>query len=234
MALGRIVGKVANTVENLVLGVATSKPMEKVVGGAAKAVGKAVDPAAGIVNKAIHKSADIGKAAVKKETYTNIGKAVNEKTGKVINNFISDPDSYKQVGRVPFGKSKGEPIMVSNRVLLGDEIHRRVQTGMDSVIHVAKGDSILTGKRPLVTTGGDNLLPMGLKATGLGVAVAGAYEVASGTPQAVQQWNKDRQGTNMDTSPVTSAPRVPAYAQNGGATGDLVFALNNLRNGGFM
>lgn len=234
MAIGRIVGKVASTVENLVLGVATSRPMEKVVGGAARAVGNAVDPAAGVINKAIHKSADIGKAALKKDTYKNIGKAVNDKTGKAVSNIITDPDSYKTVGRVPLGRSKGEPIMWSNKVLLGDDIHRRVQTGLDSVIHVAKGDSILTGKRPLVTTGGDNLLPMGLKATGLGVAVAGAYEIASGTPQAVQQWNKNRQGTNMDTAPTTSAPRVPAYAQNGGATGDLVFALNNLRNGGMM
>ena len=38
----------------------------------------------------------------------------------------------------------------------------------------------------------------------------------------------------MDTQPVTSAPSIPAYANNGGATGDLVFALNNLRHGGMM
>lgn len=234
MALGRIIGKVAGTVENLVLGVATSRPVEKIVGGTARAVGKAVDPAAGIVNKTILGARDVGKAAVKKETYEKIGKAVSEKTGKVVDNFISNPDSYKQLGRVPMGNSKGAPILWSNKPLIGDELHRRVQTGLDSIVHVAKGDSLLTGKRPLVTTGGDNLLPMGLKATGLGVAVAAGFETLSGTPHAVEQWNKSRQGTNVDTSPVTSAPRVPAYAQNGGATGDLVFALNNLRNGGFM
>lgn len=38
----------------------------------------------------------------------------------------------------------------------------------------------------------------------------------------------------MSSQSVTSAPRIPAYAQNGGASGDLVFALNNLRNGGMM
>lgn len=38
----------------------------------------------------------------------------------------------------------------------------------------------------------------------------------------------------MDSQPVSIAPTTPAYANNGGATGDLVFALNNLRHGGMM
>ena len=77
-------------------------------------------------------------------------------------------------------------------------------------------------------------MPFGMKATGLGVAAAATFQVGAGTPEAVKSWNQNRQGTNYDRQPVTSAPKVPAYAQNGGATGDLVFALNNLRHGGMM
>ena len=98
----------------------------------------------------------------------------------------------------------------------------------------ARGDSLLTGKQALVQSGGDNLLPMGLKATKFGVGLAATAQLAAGTPQAVKQWNDNRMGTNFDNQPTTSAPRVPSYANNGGATGDLVFALNNLRHGGMM
>lgn len=109
--------------------------------------------------------------------------------------------------------------------MFADDINRRIKTSLNTLTAVSK---------PLITTGGDNLLPFGMKATGLGVAAAATFQVGAGTPEAVKSWNQNRQGTNYDRQPVTSAPKVPAYAQNGGATGDLVFALNNLRHGGMM
>ena len=135
------------------------------------------------------------------------------------------------MGRRPIG---GEHSVFSNKFLIGDEIKRRVQGSLDTMSHIASGDSMLTLKQPLIRSGGDNLLPMGATATGLGVTLAAASQLGAGVPQAVEQWNRNRQGTNYDNQPVTSAPRVPAYANNGGATGDLVFALNNLRHGGMM
>ena len=104
-------------------------------------------------------------------------------------------------------------------------MNRRIKTSLNTLTAVSK---------PLITTGGDNLMPFGMKATGLGVVAAATFQVGAGTPEAVKSWNQNRQGTNYDRQPVTSAPKIPAYAQNGGATGDLVFALNNLRHGGMM
>lgn len=75
---------------------------------------------------------------------------------------------------------------------------------------------------------------LGVKATKRGALLAGGVMFAAGVPQAGKQYIENRQGTNMDSQPMTSAPRLPAYAQDGGATGDLVFALNNLRHGGMM
>lgn len=70
--------------------------------------------------------------------------------------------------------------------------------------------------------------------TPLGAAAAGTVMFAAGTPGAVKGYLDNRQGTRTDQQVTTSTPKVPAYAQNGGATGDLVFALNNLRHGGMI
>lgn len=224
--IGKAIGKVFNTAQNIVLGVATSKPVEKVVKTGAKAIGNAVEPGAGILNKGLQGGKALVEKATDVDTYKAIGKATQEMSGKVVKNVVTDPDAYKQIG--------SSHTVVANKSLFGDEMKRRIQGGLDTVAHVARGDSWLTGKRALVKTGGDNLLPMGLTATKTGIGLAATAQLMAGTPQAVEQWNKNRQGSNYDSQPVTSAPSVPAYANNGGATGDLVFALNNLRRGGMM
>lgn len=227
----KAIGKVLNTGKNVVLGIAHSGPVEKVVRTSAKAVADAVEPSAGLINKTIQGTQKAVKKATDANTYKKIGSAIEEGTGKAIKNVITDSATregtpYKQIGKTH--------MVAANRSLFGDEMHRRVQTGLDTVAHIARGDSLLTGKQALVQSGGDSLLPMGLKATKLGVGLAATAQLAAGTPQAVKQWNDNRMGTNFDNQPVTSAPRTPSYANNGGATGDLVFALNNLRHGGMM
>ena len=222
-------GRVYNTAKNVVMGVATSKTTEKVVSKATKAAANAVEPGAGIIDKSIRGAQKLGSKATNPETYKKIGKAVEEKAGKVVDSVITnsaDPQNYKQIGK--------SHAIRSNKSLFGDEMHRRIQGGLDTVAHIAKGDSLLTGRKALITTGGDNLMPMGLKATKLGIGLAATAQLAAGAPQAIKQANTNRQGTNFDSRPVTSAPRTPSYANNGGATGDLVFALNNLRHGGMM
>lgn len=232
--LGRPLGKIFATASNLVLGIAESKTTEKVIGRSMKALGWGVDKGAKVLNDGIEGGAKVVGKAVNKETYKKMGQAVEEGLGKATKTVLTDEDSYKQIGRL------NGPILKSNKALIADDIHRRVETGLNTIAAIGKGKEFkipLTNKTistGLVTGGGDNLLPFGMKATGLGVAAAAAFNVASGTPQAVKDWNQNRMGTNMDSQPVTSAPRIPAYAQDGGATGDLVFALNNLRHGGFM
>lgn len=227
----KAIGKVTNTAKNIALGIAHSGPVEKGVRTVTKAAANAVEPGAGLIDKTIKGTQKAVKKATDANTYKKIGSAIEEGTGKAIKNVITDSATregspYKQIGKTH--------MVAANRSLFGDEMHRRVQTGLDTVAHIARGDSLLTGKQALVQSGGDNLLPMGLKATKFGVGLAATAQLAAGTPQAVKQWNDNRMGTNFDNQPVTSAPRTPSYANNGGATGDLVFALNNLRHGGMM
>ena len=229
MGLGKFFGKITETASDLTLGVLHSRPVQGILKGTFKGISKSVDPAAGVAEKAWQAGEKVVGAATNKETYKRIGKAVESGAGKVVKNTLTDPDSYKQIGKIPDIKINkgisGSPILVSNKVLLADDINRRIKTSLNTLTAVSK---------PLITTGGDNLMPFGMKATGLGVAAAATFQVGAGTPEAVKSWNQNRQGTNYDRQPVTSAPKVPAYAQNGGATGDLVFALNNLRHGGMM
>lgn len=263
--LGKAIGRVYNTAKNVMMGFATSKTTEKVVSKVTRTAANAVEPGAEIIDKSIKGAQKLGSKATNPETYKKIGKAVEEKAGKVVDSVITnpaDPEIYKQIGK--------SHAIRSNKSLFGDEMHRRIQGGLDTVAAVAKGHSVANTKfgrmgnaiadkmegnmanklalglpskmvrgvsninTGLVTTGGDNLMPMGLKATKLGVGLAATAQLAAGTPQAIKQANTNRQGTNFDSRPVTSAPRTPSYANNGGATGDLVFALNNLRHGGMM
>lgn len=229
MGLGKFFGKITETASDLTLGFFHSRPVQGVLKGTFKGIAKSVDPAAGVAEKAWQAGEKVVGAATNKETYKRIGKAVESGAGKVVKNTLTDPDSYKQIGKIPDIKINkgisGSPILVSNKTLFADDMNRRIKTSLNTLTAVSK---------PLITTGGDNLLPFGMKATGLGVAAAATFQVGAGTPEAVKSWNQNRQGTNYDRQPVTSAPKVPAYAQNGGATGDLVFALNNLRHGGMM
>lgn len=229
MGLGKFFGKITETASDLTLGVIHSRPVQGVLKGTFKGIAKSVDPAAGVAEKAWQAGEKVVSAATNKETYKRIGKAVESGAGKVVKNTLTDPDSYKQIGKIPDLKinknTVGAPILVSNKTLFADDMNRRIKTSLNTLTAVSK---------PLITTGGDNLLPFGMKATGLGVVAAATFQVGAGTPEAVKSWNQNRQGTNYDRQPVTSAPKVPAYAQNGGATGDLVFALNNLRHGGMM
>lgn len=229
MGLGKFFGKITETASDLTLGVIHSRPVQGVLKGTFKGIANSVEPAAGAANATLKGAKKVVGAATNKETYKRIGKAVESGAGKVVKNTLTDPDSYKQIGKIPDLKinknTVGAPILVSNKTLFADDMNRRIKTSLNTLTAISK---------PLVTSGGDNLLPFGMKATGLGVVAAATFQVGAGTPEAVKSWNQNRQGTNYDRQPVTSAPKVPAYAQNGGATGDLVFALHNLRHGGMM
>ena len=251
--IGKVIRKVTDTGKNLVMGTVTSKPVEKVVGGVFRGIGNAVEPGADWAEKGLKKTKKAIDAATKGETYTNLGKAFERKAVEVTKSSLSNPEAYSQLGKTHTA--------VANKSLIADELNRRMKGTMNTVAAIADaatmksktGNAIadfLENKNSkllnipskmvrgvsngLVTTGADNLMPMGIKATGLGVVAAAAVQTAAGTPQAIEQFNRNRQGTNFDSQPVTSAPRTPSYANNGGATGDLVFALNNLRHGGMM
>lgn len=196
-----------------------------------KAVNKlpgAIDNVAGKIDKGI-KMGSKGVNAIK------TGKAwdaTQNVAGKINKNIWTDESSYRRVGK------RHE---VSNKFLLGDDLNRRITSAEDKMASIF--DSISKDKvnvlgmeisNPMKLIKKDEESLVGLKATKRGALFAAGAMMIAGTPGAAKQYIANRQGTNMDNQPTTSAPRTPAYAQNGGATGDLVFALNNLRHGGMM
>lgn len=162
-----------------------------------------------------NKGFEVGENIVK-----NVGKVskqdIKNGTKKLVKNTLTDDSSYKAI-------TKSGKIQASLKSNTMDAMRDELRNAGNIAAYV--------GSKTLKAN--DNAL-FGVSANKLGVGLALTGAAISGMPSAGKQFVQGRQGTNMDQMPTTSAPHVPAYAQNGGATGDLVFALNNLRNGGFM
>lgn len=69
-----------------------------------------------------------------------------------------------------------------------------------------------------------------LKLSGWGKMAVGMTAASSGMYGAVNAAEISRSGT-MNEQIITATPRIPSYLNNGGADGDLVFALNANRRG---
>ena len=140
MGLGKFFGKITETASDLTLGVLHSRPVQGILKGTFKGISKSVDPAAGVAEKAWQAGEKVVGAATNKETYKRIGKAVESGAGKVVKNTLTDPDSYKQIGKIPDIKINkgisGSPILVSNKVLLSDDINRIIKTSINTLIAV--------------------------------------------------------------------------------------------------
>lgn len=192
-----------------------------------------VEGGAGVANKGI----EIGKTAIKKIKDGSAKRAATEGIGKASRTFLSDDSSYEILKL----KNKETNIGLSKKPLIMDELNRRgkqfVNNGAVIFDTISRDYNVVDGhkvKNPLQLIRKDEESLVGYKATKRGVLLAATGMTIMGTPDAAKQFIDDRKGINPDGQVSTSAPRVPAYAQNGGATGDLVFALNNLRHGGMM
>lgn len=212
---------------------------DKTIKGAQKAAPKLKEINAKKISDGIGKVTNKTMVGVG-DDYKTLGKIFNEsKPGKAVNNMvgsnvIDDNTTLRLRGSLNKNRPKTNYVASNDTFGLVDAVADRFKAYADGAVHVLKGDSFITGKKPLLKTGADNYMPFGLKATGLGTTLAIGGSLVTGTPQAIETLNKNRQGTNYDSQPVSIAPTIPAYSNNGGATGDLVFALNNLRHGGMM
>lgn len=192
-----------------------------------------VEGGAGIANKGV----EIGKTAIKKIKDGSAKRAATEGIGKVSRTFLSDDSSYEILKL----RNKETNIGLSKNPLILDDLSRRgkqfVNNGAVVFDTISRDYNVVDGykvKNSLQLIRKDEESLIGYKATKKGVLLAATGMTIMGTPDAAKQFIDDRKGINPDRQVITSTPRVPAYAQNGGATGDLVFALNNLRHGGMM
>lgn len=224
--LGRV-SKLMGNINDVSIGIAAK--VGKVTNRILRHAPGVIEGGAGAANKGIH----MGKEFIGKVKDGSVKRAVKKGIGKTSTTILSDESSYEMVGKSRIG--------VSRKPLFLDDLNRRgkqfVNNGAAVFDTISREYNVVDGhkvKNPLQLIRKDEESLVGYKATKKGVLLAGAGMAILGTPDAAKQFIEDRKGINPDGQVTTSAPRVPVYAQDGGATGDLVFALNNLRHGGMM
>ena len=233
MGLWKGVNKTMSNIHDIAVGT-IGKGTGKVISKGVNKAPDVIDKGAGFLNKTIK----WGVSATEKIKSGQVTDAITEGVGKVTRGVLTNESSYTRIG----GKKIG--MEVSKRPLVLDELNSRVKSVGDKGAALFDAISKDTRKIPfsngkevknwsqLIRKNDDSLVKW--RATKRGMLVASAGAMVAGVPAAGRQYIDNRQGVNYDQQVTSIAPRVPAYAQNGGATGDLVFALNNLRHGGMM
>lgn len=214
-------------------------PIAKSVGSSAGKVGKAgFKGAVGLGNKTLDGIEAIGKVD-KKALVSNI----KSNTGKATDYILGSggPSQKQTVRKTRMGQAlDNSNVSVSGKLNLLDEVGVHTRGISEAMYSLGKGSQfdikLGANKSVKLNTGlfkaSDTSL-IGIKATGLGTAGLMAASTLSGVGDAGKKFNQDRQGYR-DGQAQGHAPQqyTSAYQNNGGATGDLVFALNNLRHGG--
>lgn len=200
-----------------------------VLGGFGKAT---IGTANGLGKATMSISREIGRGLSKDLTKT----AIAVGTGAAVGGLLADAD-----GNAPIGKTAAIGAGVG-------ALSTAIPGGATAVGLVGAGGLALasSGAEALGAIGNKMIkMPKGpltldnlsdIKMTGLGKGLLGGAVLLGGVKDAYNYYEKSRMGVN-DGMMRTATPTVPvqkqqpSYNNNGGATGDLVFALNNLRNG---
>ena len=234
--LGRVT-KMMNNLSETVVGMA--EVVGKGVGKVLKHTPTVVEAGAGAADTVINAGIDAA------ENIAN-GKAkskFSEFLGKTSRTILSDNDSYKKVGKTN--------IAISKKPLIADELQRRGKQILNNgaaILDLATSDTVNIGGKEIpnmlkvIKKTDDNLL--GYKLNKRGVLLGTSLAFIAGTPAAGKKFIEDRQGYNPDGRVRKLAPEIPNYSgggglpsgwyNEGGATGDLVLALNDLRKGGIV
>ena len=163
------------------------------------------------------------------DTVLKVGANTLEGTAKTVDHFRRNGDKYKRVGQAMLGV--GEDVATA----LGREAGILGQAGLNVLAGIEKMG--LVERAPLSTS------LIGWKATKKGKLALAAGALAIGAGTATKDYTESRVGRNDGrlyrptptmTSPYELANQMAysqggqSFANNAGATGDLVFALDNL------
>lgn len=221
MALEKRIGKMFESITGVLIGAG------KIAGPiAGKATKIGVKGAVNVGNKVM----DGVEATIKADKKAMVGKAINnvKKVGAAtVDNVLTDDKSYKRI--LDGG--------ISKKLNLLDEVSQHTRAAGNLAYQIGAGAKIPFTKGKLkmpalLKTSDDSLI--GLRATKTGTALAIGGAAIMGTPRGIKEFADDRKGYSDGQATGHAPSYTPAYLQNGGATGDLVFALNNLRQGGMM
>lgn len=181
------------------------------LGGAA--IGSAALPALGLAGAAAY----------------GVGAGIVKNSDKILQGTVT---SGKWIGQSLWRGISGPGFDESTRMgYWGNKILNPVARHATAVGNIAKHFAEYEPKRQvydpkrerLVTKGGFKLKPLGWGVIGLGAAIGGARS-------AMDTSDRIRMG-QVDPYITRPTPQLPSYANNAGATGDLVFALNANRRG---
>lgn len=220
MALEKRIGKMFESLTGTLTGAA--KVTGKVAGGTAKVGIKSAMKAGNKVLDGVESVIEADKKAI----ISKIGTNTKRIAGNVIDNTLTNDGSYRHIGKVGVSKKLNLLDEVSQHTRAAGNIAYQVGAGFE--IPFTKGKL----KTPALLKASDESL-IGLRTTKLGTTLAIGGAAIMGAPRGIKTFVDERQGYS-DGQATGHAPTMPAYAQNAGATGDLVFALNDLRHGGMM
>lgn len=225
MSLGQRIGRAFDSMAKVTAGV--GKAGGKVAGSVAKAGMKTGSKIGNRVMDGVEAFAEKDKRAMLrnfKNKTKDVGRTFTE-------NVLTDDDSYKHI-KVPLVGEVG----ASFKGNLMDEVATHTRAAGNLAYNVATGFNIPGTKGKIRTPAllkksEDSLI--GIKATGFGTALAITGAGISGIPRGAQTFSEERRGMadGQTVGNAPAAPYTPAYQQNAGATGDLVFALNDMRRG---
>lgn len=218
MALAHRLGKIFENVAYTAMEV--GKVGGKATGKIAKAGFKGATHIGNKVMDGVEAAAKVDKRAMVRKMNRN----VKEFGANTVDNALTNDASYMRIG-----KAGG----ISNKLNLLDEVATHTRAAGNAAYNIGAGFKIpfTNGKRtPALFKASDDSL-IGLRATGFGKTAMIGGAMIAGTPRGVQTAFEDRRGFADQQSVGHSPGYAPAYTQNAGATGDLVFALNDLRRG---
>lgn len=227
MALANRIGKMFENITNVAM--VAGKTGGKLTGPVVKA---GLKGAVNVGNKVLDGVEAVAKTDMK-QLIKDIGSGVKKVGAATVDNVLTNDASYKTVGETG--------ARVSKKLNLLDEVATHTRAAGNAAYKLGRGVDIASFKGPisgkqrtistrLLKTSDESLI--GLRATGLGATLMIGGAAMAGVPRAAQTALNDRKGYT-DGQAVGHAPGgyTPAYQQNAGATGDLVFALNDLRRG---
>lgn len=166
----------------------------------------------------------------------NFGKFVS-KASKGIGKIMSRPDSRQmKIARNAFGHKAAET--VGHIAGTAGKVGGKVGKGAFTVATKGTADIVrqtpkiaVNALSPFVSKNKNSLL--GYRLNPLGLGAAAIISAGVGVGSGVKEYAKTGMTGQNDGQHTPFAPRLPSYSfgEQSGATGDLVFALNNKRRG---
>lgn len=229
-AVGKVGGKAAGTVAKS--GIKTASKLGNKAMDGVEAVAKA--DKGKVIGRIKDGVKHTGKVAVD-DVLTNDESYKHIRTGKVRSMIDDNIKNDTLRNGLKKATNKVEEAGFSPKFNLMDEVATHTRAAGNFMYNVGAGFDVPFTKgrlkTPALLKASDDSL-IGLRATGFGTTLAIGGAAIAGVPRAAKTYAEDRQGQS-DGQAVGNAPApyVPAYQQNAGATGDLVFALNDMRRG---